>query len=363
MHPSQRTKTVAISKETKTRPASDGAEFLRPSEQLTDDQLVDLYRDIHLIRRFSERQVEEFESGRMPGGLHPGHGHEAISAAVPRAVRPSDYLNGTHRSQNGILALRGVSFRRLWAEVFGRETGINGGRRGVDLMGTFEDDIRVWAHNPVLGHNAGIATGAALALQLDERDEVIVCLIGDGASVCGTVWEACFFAGIRKLPIVYAVENNMVAYTTRFEDMSPIENISDRASAFGFPGQLVDGNDALAVLDAVHTAAERARRGEGPTLLELKTYRFVGHFIGDPQVYRTREEVSEARKSDPLHLFEALLRDRGLLDDAAVTNIHHENLERIDAGLAEAMLDPFPNPADALSRTYRSGTYPMGYSS
>ena len=116
MHPSQRTKTVAISKETKTRPASDGAEFLRPSEQLTDDQLVDLYRDIHLIRRFSERQVEEFESGRMPGGLHPGHGHEAISAAVPRAVRPSDYLNGTHRSQNGILALPG----RLVPETVGR---------------------------------------------------------------------------------------------------------------------------------------------------------------------------------------------------------------------------------------------------
>lgn len=354
---------MATTRRAKNRSASDDGEFPSPSGQLTDGQLVDVYRDIHLIRRFNERQVEEFESGRMPGGLHPGTGHEAIAAAVPRAVRPSDYINGTHRSNNGMMLVRGVPFRPLWAEIFGRDTGINGGLRGVDLMGSFEDDIRVWPQNPVLGHNAGIATGVALGLQIDGRDEIIVSMMGDGASVAGTVWEAAFFAGIRKLPIIYLVENNMVAYSTPYEDMTPTANISDRASAFGFPGQLVDGNDPLKVLDAVHTAAERARSGEGPTLLELRTYRFVGHFIGDPEVYRTREEVREARKNDPLRLFEAVLRDRGLLDDAAVADIQAANNERIDAGLAEAMQDPFPDPDASLRRTYRSGIYPMGYSS
>ena len=263
-----------------------------------DDDAVRYYEELVLIRRFNEIQVEIFQTGEIPGGLHPGTGHEAVVVGVAHGVRGTDYLNGTHRNNNGLLLLRGVPMRNVWAEMLGKATGVNRGRRGVDLMGSFDDDVRVWPQNPVLGHNAGLSTGAALGMQLKGTGDVVVCGMGDGGSAAGTVWESCFFAGIRKLPIVYFVENNLVAYSTRFEDMSPTARISDRASAFGMPGEFVDGNDVFAVRDALRAATDRARAGDGPTLLELRTYRFVGHFIGDPEVYRTRADVREAIRSE-----------------------------------------------------------------
>jgi pyruvate dehydrogenase E1 component alpha subunit len=335
----------------------------RKSPGASDEELLTYYRRIALIRRFNEIQVEIFQTGEIPGGLHPGTGHEAICAGIAAATRPDDYLNGTHRTNNGLLLLRGVPFRRIWAEILGKETGVNRGRRGVDLMGSFEDGVRVWPQNPVLGHNPGIASGAALALQLSGRDEVMVTGMGDGGSVAGTVWESCFFAGVRKLPIVFFVENNLVAYSTPYAKMTPTENISDRASAFGMPGALVDGNDVVAVRDAVKTAVERARAGEGPTLLELRTYRFVGHFIGDPEVYRTREEVKAARANDPVLQLERKLRHRAVLDDDAVAAIRAESDERIHAGLNEARQDPLPDPSQCIAQTYTAGVFEMGYAS
>lgn len=335
----------------------------RQRPKLTDDEALAYYAELVLLRRFNEIQVDIFQTGEIPGGLHPGTGHEAICVGVAHAVRRDDYLNGTHRSNNGLLLLRGVPIERIWAEMLGRETGLNRGRRGVDLMGSFADDIRIWPQNPVLGHNPGIATGAALGLQLSTREEVMVTSMGDGGSVAGTVWESCFFAGVRKLPIVYLVENNLVAYSTPYENMTPTENISDRAAAFGFPGELVDGNDVLAVRERVRAAVERARSGEGPTLLELRTYRYVGHFIGDPEVYRTREEVRAARAIDPVPRFEAELRKRGLLDDDKVAEVNQRADRTIHNGLDVARRDPLPDPEQCLAQTYRSGVYPMGYSS
>jgi TPP-dependent pyruvate/acetoin dehydrogenase alpha subunit len=334
-----------------------------PSEQLSNEELLTLYRELNLIRRFNDKQIEIFGAGIMPGSLHPGLGHEAIALGVIHGVRRTDYINGTHRTNNAMMVLRGVPLRQLWAECLGRDTGINRGRRGVDLMGSFDDSVRVFPQNPVLGHNAGIATGVALALQLDKREEVMLVLMGEGASVAGTVWEACFFAGVRKLPIVYCVENNLVAYSTPFEAMTPTETVSERAAAFGFPGQLVDGNDPLAVMDAVHSAAARARAGKGPTLLELRTYRFVGHFIGDPEVYRTREDVRRARQQDPLVLFANALRKRRLLDDELIARMTAEHDAVLKESLDQALNDPFPNPDNCLPLTYQSGVYPMGYSS
>jgi TPP-dependent pyruvate/acetoin dehydrogenase alpha subunit len=321
------------------------------------------YRELVLLRRFNEIQVEIFQAGEIPGGLHPGTGHEAIAVGVAHGVRPTDYLNGTHRTNNGFLLLRGVPIRDIWAEMLGKSTGVNRGRRGVDLMGSFDDRVRAWPQNPVLGHNAGISTGVAMSLQLSGRDEIVVCGMGDGGSAAGTVWESCFFAGIRKLPVVYVVENNLVAYSTRFEDMSPTERISDRAAAFGIAGELVDGNDVFAVRDALRRAADRARAGDGPTLLELRTYRFVGHFIGDPEVYRTRADVRAARAIDPVPRLEQRLRESGELDDDAVAAIRADADQVIRDGFAAAKDDPLPNADECLAQTYTSGVYPMGYSS
>jgi acetoin:2,6-dichlorophenolindophenol oxidoreductase subunit alpha len=335
----------------------------RQTPARSSDDLQRYYRELVLLRRFNEIQVEIFRTGEIPGGLHPGIGHEAIAMGVAYGVRDSDYLNGTHRVNNSLLILRGVPLHHIWAEVLGKVTGVNRGRRGVDLMGSFDDRVRTWPQNPVLGHNAGISTGAALSLQLDHSSDVVVCGMGDGGSAAGTVWESCFFAGIRKLPIVYFVENNLVAYSTRFEDMSPTERISDRASAFGMPGRLVDGNDVVSVRDAVRKAADRARAGKGPTLLELRTYRFVGHFVGDPEVYRTREDVRAARAIDPVPRLESTLRSAGELDDAAVEAIRADADRLVYEGLEAARRDPLPSADDCLGQTYRSGVYPMGYSS
>jgi TPP-dependent pyruvate/acetoin dehydrogenase alpha subunit len=187
--------------------------------------------------------------------------------------------------------------------------------------------------------------------------------MGDGASAAGSTWEAFFFAGIRKLPVVFWVENNLVSYSTPFEKMSPTPAISDRASAFGMPGALVDGNDVIAVRENVKTAIERARNGEGPTLLELRTYRFVGHFIGDPEVYRTRADVREARAIDPVTRVGTELRKRGLLDDDQDAQLRADSDAQIYAALDEARQDPFPDPSQSLRDSYRSGVFEMGYSS
>jgi TPP-dependent pyruvate/acetoin dehydrogenase alpha subunit len=337
--------------------AQDGVAALEPS------LVREIYRQLDLARQFNDIQVEYFRGGHIPGGLHPGTGHEAIAVGVTHATRATDLINGTHRSNNAMMICRGVHPVRIWAEMLGKETGVNRGRRGVDLMGSFDDDVRVWPQNPVLGHNPGISTGAALGYQLRGSDDVVVCLMGDGASVAGTVWESCFFAGVRKLPIVFCVENNLVAYSTPYEKMTPTENVSDRAVAFGFPGKLVDGNDVLAVRDEVGAAVDRARSGSGPTLLELRTYRFVGHFIGDPEVYRTREEVRKARENDPVVRFRESALAAGRLTESDITELAAANEELLRSSWAQALEEPDPDPSKCLAETYQSGVYPAGYSS
>jgi TPP-dependent pyruvate/acetoin dehydrogenase alpha subunit len=322
-----------------------------------------MYRELDLARQFNDIQVEYFRNGHIPGGLHPGTGHEAVAVGIAHGARSTDYINGTHRTNNVMMLCRGVPPVSIWAEMLGKETGVNRGRRGVDLMGSFDDAVRIWPQNPVLGHNAGISTGAALGIQLRGGTDVVVCVMGDGASVAGTVWEACFFAGVRKLPIVFCVENNLVAYSTPYDQMTPTANVSDRAPAFGFPGELVDGNDVVAVRNAVSAAADRARAGEGPTLLELRTYRFVGHFIGDPEVYRTREDVRIARKSDPVTRFRDWALADGVVSEDEVRAIAAENEALLRSTWEQAKREPDPSPENCLAETYRSGVFPAGYAS
>lgn len=314
--------------------------------ELTAPQLVAIYREVLLIRRFLERAIAVFEQGLMPGGLHPGVGHEGIAVGAFHALQEQDYITPSHRTSQGFLYLRGVPLRRIWAEMLGRRTGINRGRRGEALMGAF--DYHVFPVNPVLGHGTAIATGAALALKMKHMAAIHAVFFGDGYSNAGTVFEAFTLAAIYKLPVVFVCENNQYGYSTPFNKTSPVPNVADRAAAFGFPGVVVDGNDIPAVYETIKVAAERARQGEGPSLVECKTYRFVGHFVGDPEVYRRKEEVEQWRQRCPVQRMHDLVLHLDLATPEELERLVASIDAEIEESLAQAQSDPMPEPEEAL---------------
>src|SRR3990172_344931 len=310
--------------------------------ELGGAQLVAMYREALLIRRLLERSIAVFEEGLIPGGLHPGVGHEGIVVGAFHALQEQDYITPTHRTCQGFLYLRGVPLRQIWAEMLGRRTGINRGRRGEAQMGALE--CRVFPGNPVLGHGTAIATGAALALKMKRAEAIHIAFFGDGYSNAGTVFEAFNIAAIYKLPVVFVCENNQYGYSTPFEKTSPVPNVADRAAAFGFPGMGVDGNDVAPVYETIKVAAERARQGEGPSLVECKTYRFVGHFIGDPEVYRRKEEVEQWRQRCPVQRMHDLVLRLELATPEELDRLVASVDAEIEESFAQAQGDPMPEP-------------------
>ena len=253
-------------------------------------------RHMHLImvriRRFEERAIQLFMAQEMPGFLHSYLGQEAVAAGVCETLEQDDSITSTHRGHGHVIA-KGLQLDRMMAELFGKRTGYCKGKGGSMHIADFS--CGVLGANGIVGGGIAIATGAALASKLRGTKRVAVAFFGDGATNQGSFHEAANMAAIWQLPVVLVCENNLYAVSTHQARHTRLTDLSERAKAYGFPGRTVDGNDPVAVYEAASEAVQRARRGEGPTLLECKTYKWMGHYIGDPGTYRTRKKSSSGK--------------------------------------------------------------------
>ncbi|MBI2859062.1 MAG: thiamine pyrophosphate-dependent dehydrogenase E1 component subunit alpha, partial [Chloroflexi bacterium] len=278
--------------------------------------LLDMYRTMVTIRRFSEAVVKVSYSGEVATGVHVAIGQEAVAAGVCAHLRRDDQVVTTHRGHGHMIA-KGSDTKLMMAELFGKKTGYCKGKGGE--MHISDMSAGVIGSFAVVGEGLPVATGAALADQMRGTDSVAVCFFGDGAACQGTFHESLNLASIWKLPVVFVCENNMYAIFTPTSAVVSVTNIADRAAGYSMPGVIVDGQDVMAVFEAAEKAVRRARAGEGPTLLECKTYRYAGHEGADDSwlsahPYRSAEELAAWKKRDPIALFEARL-----LEDKLVT--------------------------------------------
>ena len=322
----------------------------------TTASLRDLYRSMVLIREAEETLLRLFSQNRMPGFIHSYIGEEATAVGVCAALRPDDYLTSTHRGHGHILA-KGGDLRLFFAELYGKAAGYCKGKGGS--MHVADTDLGILGANGVVGGGIAIAAGAALAAKLRGTDQVAVSFMGDGATDIGAFHESLNLAAIWDVPVVFVVENNGYADFIAQRDHQRIEKVSGRAAGYGMPGETVDGNDVEQVLRAASEAVGRARAGLGPTLLECVTYRWRGHFEGDPQPYRSQDEVAAWKERDPLLLAEKRLADGGELDEAeraAVRDaVRAQIADAVEFAEAAAMPDPLSALEDVFTDTAEEG--------
>jgi len=312
-------------------------------------KLIDMYRTIVQIRRFEERAIREQKAGNIFRHIHTCIGEEAIAVGACANLRADDYVTGTHRGHRYMIA-KGGQTDRLMAELYGKKTGYCKGKGGsMHIAGA---DIGMLGNNGIVGAGITIATGAALSAKMRGTDQVAVCFFGDGAANTGRFHEGINLGALWKLPAIYICENNLYAISMPQSRSMNITNIADRAAAYGIPGVVVDGNDVIAVYEAVGEAVARARRGESPTLIECKTYRLGGHFEGDPCVYRSKEEVKEWWEKDPVRRCEEQLIKMGVLTEKEAGEIDRGVLEEMDKAAKFAEESPFPDPEEALEDVY-----------
>lgn len=308
------------------------------------------YRLMWLIRRFDERVMELFGQGWIQGTAHACVGQEATAVGACAPLRPDDCVTSTHRGHGHLLA-KGGDPKRLMAELFGKATGYSKGRGGSQHVAAY--DLGFLGSNGITAGGLPIGTGAALALRMQGTDRVVVSFVGEGGVGQGAFHEALNLGALWKLPIVYVCENNLYAMGTSFERSSPVPRVADRAAAYGIPGIWVDGNDVLAVREAVGAAVERARRGAGPTLIEAQTYRYLGHSKGDvDRPYRSREEEEEWRQRDPLDRCRRWLQEATAWTEAAEAQLRAEVEAEIEAAVQFARESPDPDPATVLEGVF-----------
>ncbi|MFH5823753.1 thiamine pyrophosphate-dependent dehydrogenase E1 component subunit alpha [Georgenia sp. AZ-5] len=305
-----------------------------------DDQLREMYRRMTRIRQFENTTKDLLLRGELYGAFHTSTGQEASIVGSCMALRPDDYMVGTHRSHGHPIG-KGAKIDRLLAELMGKEAGINQGKGGSMHLSDF--GIGSLGETSIVGSGLPVATGAALGSKLQGNDRVTLCFFGDGASSEGTFHESLNLAALWTLPVVYVCENNGYGEMTATRNAVAIENIADRAAGYNMPGVTVDGQNVLAVYEAVDAAVRRARAGQGPSLVETKTYRFDNHAIGLPiENYRPAEEVEDWKVNrDPLELYRAALTERGW-DPIALKEIDEEVAGEIAAAVEFARTSTAP---------------------
>ena len=319
----------------------------------SEEQLQDFYRVMFTIRRFEEKVNELFLGGEIPGFVHLYIGEEAIATGVMANLRKTDYITSTHRGHGHTIA-KGADLNRMMAEIFGKATGYCKGKGGSMHIADFT--IGMLGANGVVGGGYNLAVGAGLAAKLRGQDQVSVCCFGDGASNRGTFHEGLNMAAAWKLPVIFVCENNQWASTTPYRTTTSVENIADRATGYGIPGVVVDGNNVFAVYEAAQAAVEHARSGGGPTLLETKTYRIKGHFVGDPEMYRTREEVQQQfETNDPLNNFKQAVLNANSLTEKDLEEIETAVQAAIEEAVDFARESPFPKPEELFEDLYVEG--------
>jgi len=302
-----------------------------------------------LIREFELAAMDLFKRGQAKGAMHPYIGQEASGVGVCMSLRRDDVIAGTHRSHGHNIA-KGADTKKMMAELLGKETGYCKGRGGSMHIAAFETgSLGALA---VVGSGIPLAVGAALAFKMRGEDRVAVPFTGDGGSNTGNWHEGVNMASIWDLPVIFVLENNHYAVSTRFDNAVKVKDLSIRAQGYGIPGVKVDGFDVLAVYEAATEAVARARRGEGPTLIVTESYRLEGHYAGEPEVYRTRAEVDEYRKLDPIPRFRNYLIDNGSASSDELVMIDAEAKKEISSAVEFARTSPAPDPATAMEYIY-----------
>lgn len=319
---------------------------------LSTDQLLHAYRVMRTIRAFEERLHVEFATGEIPGFVHLYAGEEASAAGVMAHLRNDDCIASTHRGHGHCIA-KGVDVHGMMAEIYGKKTGVCQGKGGSMHIADLEKGML--GANGIVGAGAPLAAGAALAAKLKGSDAVAVAFFGDGGSNEGAVFEAMNLAAVWNLPCLFVAENNGYAEATAANWSVACDHIADRAAGFGMPGVTVDGFDFFAVHETAGAAIERARAGEGPSLIEVKLTRYYGHFEGDAQTYRDPDEVKHYRETrDCLKQFRERTCHAGLLSASDLDAIDAEVEARIEDAVQRAKNDPKPEPDDLLRDVYVS---------
>ena len=285
---------------------------------LSNEKVIQMYRTMKRIREFESKAAELFAEGRIPGFVHLYIGEEAVATGVCANLKESDYITSTHRGHGHIIA-KGGDLKYMFAELFGKETGYCKGKGGS--MHIADADRGILGANGIVGAGHNIAVGAGLSAKYRGTDQVCVCFFGDGSTNQGTFHEALNMASIWKLPVIFVCENNLYGISMHQSRHQAIQDVADRAVAYNIPGVVVDGNDVLAVYEAAKEAIDRARSGQGPTLIECKTYRHRGHFEGDPTIYRDPEEVNEWLQKDPIIRLREFMLDNNLLAEEDIKKI------------------------------------------
>jgi pyruvate dehydrogenase E1 component alpha subunit len=317
--------------------------------QYSDDLLAEFFRRMTLVREFELRAIEERRGGLIPGFIHSCVGQEATAVGACMALETGDVITSTHRG-HGHLIGKGGDPRYMMAELAARSAGYCLGRGGSLHIADF--DLGILGANGIVAGGIPIAVGAALAFQMRGETHVALSFFGDGAVNEGAFHEAANLAGLWRLPVVFFCENNLYGEGTPQSKQAPIADLARRAEGYGFPGVIVDGNDVLDVFETTRAAVERARSSEGPTFIEAKTYRHRGHYEGDPQVYRAREEVAEWKARDPVPAFRQQLAVSTMFDEAALEEIEGKVFALLDEAVAFAAAADRPRPDEALTGVY-----------
>ncbi len=317
--------------------------------EYSKDQLAQFFRQMTLVREFELRAIEERRGGLIPGFIHSCVGQEATAVGAGEALSQDDVITSTHRGHGHLLA-KGGDPQFMMAELAARSPGYCLGRGGSLHISDF--DIGILGANGIVGGGFPAAVGAALAFQMRKEGRVSLTFFGDGAINQGTFHESANLAGLWKLPVIFFCENNLYGEGTPQHKQAPIQDLAIRAEGYGFPGVIVDGNDVIAVYDATVKARERALAGEGPTLIEAKTYRHRGHYEGDPMIYRPEGELEEWQGRDPIPAFRLRLIQSEIISEGEIEDLMGSVQEQLDAAVKYAASAPIPVADEALQGVY-----------
>lgn len=318
-------------------------------DELGTEKLLSLYKQMTLIRRFEDHVYFLYLQGEIPGTVHQYQGQEAVAVGICDHLSSSDWITSTHRPHGHALA-KGVKPREALAELYGKATGCCGGKGGSMHLG--DPAVGMVPAIAIVGGGNSVIAGIGLAFKLQQTGQIAVCFFGEGATNEGAFHESLNFAAVQHLPIVFVCENNMYGASTAYHKVSLVENVADRARAYGIRGEVVDGMDVLAIHKSGGEAIAAVRRGNGPILLECKTYRFVGHSRSDARGYRTKEEEAHWKERDPiLRLRNALIAEAGI-SEAVFDEIENEVKAELDEATAFARTSPDATPEQALEGVY-----------
>jgi pyruvate dehydrogenase E1 component alpha subunit len=317
--------------------------------ELDESTLLNLLQQMILIRRFEEKAAESYSIGKIGGFCHLYIGQEAVGVGAISALRPDDYVLTSYREHGQAIA-KGISPEEVMAELFGKAGGCSGGKGGS--MHLFDADVNFLGGHAIVGGQIPLSTGVAFASKYRGTDQVTLCFFGEAAVNQGAFHESLNMAQLWKLPCIYMCENNQYGMGTSLERAMSLSDISRKSCAYGLASEFVDGMDVLAVREATERAIKRARNDYLPTLLEVRTYRYMGHSMSDPGNYRTRAEIEKYQERDPIKLFTASLKEKGILDDDELARMEKDVKEQVEESVRFADESPQPEAEELYTDVY-----------